>query len=82
MSSVKVDVIDLIARAPVVGFQIGVLILCMLVAAIDGFDTQAIGYTAPAIAGVLKLPMAPPASRRPTRDPRGSVVGSITDCAK
>jgi MFS transporter, AAHS family, 4-hydroxybenzoate transporter len=30
----------------------------MLVAALDGFDTQAIGYTAPAIAGVLKLPMA------------------------
>jgi MFS transporter, AAHS family, 4-hydroxybenzoate transporter len=58
MSSVKVDVIDLIDRHPVVGFQIGVLILCMLVAAIDGFDTQAIGYTAPAIAGVLKLPMA------------------------
>jgi AAHS family 4-hydroxybenzoate transporter-like MFS transporter len=58
MSSVKIDVIDLIDRHPVVGFQIGVLILCMLVAAIDGFDTQAIGYTAPAIAGVLKLPMA------------------------
>jgi len=58
MSKAKVDVIDLIDRHPVVGFQIGVLILCMLVAALDGFDTQAIGYTAPAIAGVLKLPMA------------------------
>jgi len=58
MSIAKVDVIKLIDRHPVVGFQIGVLILCMLVAALDGFDTQAIGYTAPAIAGVLKLPMA------------------------
>jgi MFS transporter, AAHS family, 4-hydroxybenzoate transporter len=58
VSSAKVDVIDLIDRHPVGGFQIGVLILCMLVAALDGFDTQAIGYTAPAIAGVLKLPMA------------------------
>jgi AAHS family 4-hydroxybenzoate transporter-like MFS transporter len=58
MSKAKVDVIQLIDRHPVVGFQIGVLILCMLVAALDGFDTQAIGYTAPAIAGVLKLPMA------------------------
>jgi len=58
MSKAKVDVIELIDRHPVVGFQIGVLILCMLVAALDGFDTQAIGYTAPAIAGVLKLPMA------------------------
>jgi len=58
MSKVKVDVIDLIDRHSVVGFQIGVLILCMMVAALDGFDTQAIGYTAPAIAGELKLPMA------------------------
>jgi len=54
----KVDVIALIDRHPVTRFQIGVLFLCMLVAALDGFDTQAIGYTAPAIAGVLKLPMA------------------------
>jgi AAHS family 4-hydroxybenzoate transporter-like MFS transporter len=58
MSKEKIDVIDLIDRHPVGGFQIGVLILCMLVAALDGFDTQAIGYAAPAIAGVLKLPMA------------------------
>src|SRR3974390_1874007 len=58
MSKVKVDVIDLIDRHSVVGFQIGVLILCMMVAALDGFDTQAIGYTAPAIAGELKLPIA------------------------
>ncbi len=29
----------------------------MLVAALDGFDTQAIGYTAPAIAAVIHLPM-------------------------
>ena len=58
MADNKVDVIDLIDRHPVTGFQIGILILCMLVAALDGFDTQAIGYTAPAIAGVLHLPMA------------------------
>jgi AAHS family 4-hydroxybenzoate transporter-like MFS transporter len=58
MAANKVDVIELIDRHPVTGFQIGVLILCMLVAALDGFDTQAIGYTAPAIAGVLHLPMA------------------------
>jgi AAHS family 4-hydroxybenzoate transporter-like MFS transporter len=57
MAAAKVDVIDLIDRHPVTGFQIGVLILCMLVAALDGFDTQAIGYTAPAIAAVIHLPM-------------------------
>src|SRR3984885_12139362 len=53
----RVDVIDLIDRHPVTGCQIGILILCMLVAALDGFDTQAIGYTAPAIAAVIHLPM-------------------------
>jgi MFS transporter, AAHS family, 4-hydroxybenzoate transporter len=53
----RIDVIDLIDRHPVTGFQIRVLILCMLVAALDGFDTQAIGYTAPAIAAVIHLPM-------------------------
>ena len=57
MTSAKVDVVDLIDRHPVTGFQIGVLILCMLVAALDGFDTQAIGYTAPAIAHAINLPM-------------------------
>ena len=55
--AMKVDVIALIDRHPVTRFQIGVLILCMLVAALDGFDTQAIGYTAPAIAAVIHLPM-------------------------
>jgi AAHS family 4-hydroxybenzoate transporter-like MFS transporter len=53
----KVNVIELIDRHRVTGFQIGVLMLCMLVAALDGFDTQAIGYTAPAIAAVIHLPM-------------------------
>ncbi len=57
MPASKVDVIDLIDRHPVTGFQIGVLFLCMLVAALDGFDTQAIGYTAPAIAAAIHLPM-------------------------
>src|ERR1700677_1525929 len=57
MDTTKIDVIDLIDRHRVPGFQIGVLILCMLVAALDGFDTQAIGYTAPAIAHQINLPM-------------------------
>jgi AAHS family 4-hydroxybenzoate transporter-like MFS transporter len=57
MAPNRVDVIDLIDRHPVTGFQIGILVLCMLVAALDGFDTQAIGYTAPAIAAAIHLPM-------------------------
>jgi MFS transporter, AAHS family, 4-hydroxybenzoate transporter len=57
MAATKVDAIALIDRHPVTRFQIGILVLCMLVAALDGFDTQAIGYTAPAIAAVIHLPM-------------------------
>jgi MFS transporter, AAHS family, 4-hydroxybenzoate transporter len=57
MATGKVDAVDLIDRHPVTPFQVGVLILCMLVAALDGFDTQAIGYTAPAIAHAINLPM-------------------------
>src|SRR5580700_7921913 len=56
-ATAKVDALDLIDRHPVTGFQVGILILCMLVAALDGFDTQAIGYTAPAIAHQINLPM-------------------------
>ena len=56
-ATAKVDAIDLIDRHPVTRFQISILILCMLVAALDGFDTQAIGYTAPAIAHQIGLPM-------------------------
>jgi AAHS family 4-hydroxybenzoate transporter-like MFS transporter len=40
----------------ITAYQIGILGLCMLVALLDGFDTQAIGYTAPAIAQALNLP--------------------------
>ncbi len=58
MPSNEVDVLEFIDRHPVGRYQIAILILCMLVAALDGFDTQAIGYTAPAIAEVIKLPMS------------------------
>lgn len=35
--------------------QIGVVVLCGLIALLDGFDLQAIGLAAPAIAGALKV---------------------------
>jgi AAHS family 4-hydroxybenzoate transporter-like MFS transporter len=50
-----INVNDAIDRHPITAYQIGVLTLCMLVALLDGFDTQAIGYTAPAIAQALNL---------------------------
>jgi AAHS family 4-hydroxybenzoate transporter-like MFS transporter len=57
MAATKVDVIDLIDRHRVTGFQISVLALCMLVAALDGFDTQAIGYTVAEIAAQTHMPI-------------------------
>jgi AAHS family 4-hydroxybenzoate transporter-like MFS transporter len=51
-----INVNDAIDRHPITAYQIGVLVLCMLAAAIDGYDTQAIGYTAPAIAQAFNLP--------------------------
>jgi len=51
-----INVSDTIDRHPITAYQIGVLVLCMVAAAIDGYDTQAIGYTAPAIAQAFNLP--------------------------
>jgi AAHS family 4-hydroxybenzoate transporter-like MFS transporter len=45
-----IDIIDFVDRHPVGGFQIGVLLTCAAVLFLDGFDTQAIGYVAPALA--------------------------------
>jgi AAHS family 4-hydroxybenzoate transporter-like MFS transporter len=54
--AVVVNVNETIDRHPITAYQVGVLVLCMLVALLDGYDTQAIGYTAPAIAQALNLP--------------------------
>jgi len=51
-----INVSEVIDRHPITKYQIGVLVLCMLVALLDGYDTQAIGYTAPAVAQALHLP--------------------------
>jgi AAHS family 4-hydroxybenzoate transporter-like MFS transporter len=44
------DITDFIDRQPVGGFQIKLLLMCAAVLFLDGFDTQAIGYVAPALA--------------------------------
>lgn len=49
-SAPVIDVVDFIDRHPVSGFQIKLLLTCAAVLFLDGFDTQAIGYVAPAIA--------------------------------
>ncbi len=57
-----VDIVDFIDRRPIGGFQIGVLLTCAAVLFLDGFDTQAIGYVAPALAkewGLTKGTLGP-----------------------
>jgi AAHS family 4-hydroxybenzoate transporter-like MFS transporter len=61
-SSRIVDVQDVINRYPVSGFQKLVIALCFLVVAIDGFDTAAVGFIAPALRaewGVTPAQLAP-----------------------
>src|SRR6201998_314172 len=45
-----IDLVDFIDRQPVGAFQIKLLLICAAVLFLDGFDTQAIGYVAPALA--------------------------------
>ena len=52
-----VNVTDLIDSSPIRGFQIGVFVLCALVALLDGMDTQSIGVAAPFIAENLGIPV-------------------------
>ena len=51
-----VDVAEFIDQQPVGGFQIRLLLTCAAVLFLDGFDTQAIGFVAPALAKEWSLP--------------------------
>jgi AAHS family 4-hydroxybenzoate transporter-like MFS transporter len=50
-------VAELIDERPLSGFQIRTISLCGMVLLLDGFDTQCIGFLAPAIATELGLAM-------------------------
>ena len=57
-----VDVAQFIDAQPVGGFQIRLLLTCAAVLFLDGFDTQAIGFVAPALTrewGVSKAALGP-----------------------
>src|SRR4030081_352284 len=57
-----VDVAEFIDQQPVGGFQIRLLATCAAVLFLDGFDTQAIGFVAPALAkewGLTKGALGP-----------------------
>src|SRR5580698_6922222 len=62
MTSTEVDVVEFIDAQPVSGFQLKLLLTCAAVLFLDGFDTQAIGYVAPALArewGLTKAALGP-----------------------
>ncbi len=48
---------ELIDNRPLSAFQVRVLVLCGTVMLLDGFDTQSIGFLAPAIARELGIPL-------------------------
>jgi MFS transporter, AAHS family, 4-hydroxybenzoate transporter len=61
-SASLVDVAEFIDQQPVGGFQLRLLLTCAAVLFLDGFDTQAIGYVAPAVAkewGLTKSALGP-----------------------
>src|SRR6476620_12116696 len=61
-NSGTIDVAGYIDQQPVGGFQIKLLLTCAAVLFLDGFDTQAIGYVAPALAkewGLTKAALGP-----------------------
>ncbi len=53
-----IDIADFIDHQPVGRFQIRLLLICAAVLFVDGFDTQAIGYVAPALVQDWNLPRA------------------------
>lgn len=50
-----INVTTFIDRQPLSAFQVTVVVLCFLIVAIDGFDTAAIGFIAPAIRAEWQL---------------------------
>ena len=76
-ASPAIDVVDFIDRRPVGGFQIRLLLTCAAVLFLDGFDTQAMGYVAPALAkewGLSKAALGPVFATSSKRQP-DPVVG-------
>jgi AAHS family 4-hydroxybenzoate transporter-like MFS transporter len=54
-SAALLDVAALIDEQPIGRFQVAVVLLCASAMFVDGFDTQAIGYVAPALSAALAV---------------------------
>ncbi len=57
-SAGSVNVTRVIDEARIGRFQISVVVLCTIIAMLDGFDTQSVAFVAPVIAGLWKAKMA------------------------
>jgi len=53
----ETTVSEVVDSQPLSRFQIGIFVMCGFVAVLDGFDTQSVGFLAPAIAETLKVPL-------------------------
>jgi MFS transporter, AAHS family, 4-hydroxybenzoate transporter len=58
VSQTTIDVSALIEERPITGFQWRTLLVCLAVLFMDGYDTQAIGYVAPALVQAWHLDRA------------------------
>src|SRR5690242_2176218 len=58
MARQEINAADVIDRAPIRGFQWQVMLICLAVAIMDGFDTQALSYAAPALVKAWNIPGA------------------------
>jgi AAHS family 4-hydroxybenzoate transporter-like MFS transporter len=58
MTTTTVDAATAIDQAPFSGAQRRIVLLCALIAMLDGFDTQAIAFVAPVIAAKWGLPVS------------------------
>lgn len=56
-STRMLNVSEVIDRQPMGRFQLQVIVLCCVVAVLDGFDTQCIGFLAPSMAVTLGIPV-------------------------
>jgi AAHS family 4-hydroxybenzoate transporter-like MFS transporter len=52
-----IDIASIVDRLPLRPYRIGIIVVCFLIALMDGFDTQAIGFAAPAISSSLHIPI-------------------------
>lgn len=57
-AAATINVTELLGSRTMSRAQIGIVLLCALVALLDGYDLQVIGLAAPAIAQALRIPLA------------------------